>query len=332
MAKPQSLARSLSQLVAITDQVYNPQIRPIALALWKKHLQPDNPQWQYLTAKSFSIDDDRGAAHIMALIDERLPGKGLVGYFASTNSTVGASVIEQAAAWLRDTHGLHDIYGPINGTLPNDYRINLEDNYKFPGEPVNPSWYLEAFERAGFRIFNQYVSGVARHYQMLMRLRRLTTRKPAPGYEHLRVRPFETGETAAAARDFEIYHELRNAIFPFQSVYCPAISLAERRYNASGKFDPEYSYFLVDGEREIGFVMAYAYQGQLILKTLGLLPEYRGKSLSELLLIPIHEKAARAGLRSVVYGMIRVGNNAFRMMPPGVAIFRHYVTMHRRVD
>jgi len=325
MSRLSFLKSSREQLNAIAEVAYNDEIKPVAKNLWKKHLNPVNPQWKFITAKPFSVKGKNGSAHVLAMVDKRLPNIGIVGYFACTNSEVGAEVLDQASAWLKTEHTLKDVYGPINGTLPSDYRLNLDDDFRFPGEPVNPKVSVDAFQEAGFEVFNRYVSGISKHYQLLMKL---VIKKSTKDYSRLVVRPFDIGNQE---RDFKIYHDLRNGIFPYQSIYCPAISLEERVYNASGKFDPKYTYFLMDHNKEIGFVMAYAYQDQLVLKTIGLLPKYRGKKLSGLLLKPIHDQAAKEGLKSAIYGMVRVGNAAYKMRKPGVRVFRRYVTMHKKV-
>lgn len=319
------LHTSLQQLNTITSEAYNDNIHNVALALWKKHLHPENPQWKFIRIKSFYVSTEEGSAHVMAMVDKRLPDIGIVGYFACTNSTVGSKVLRQASEWLKTKYGLLDVYGPINGTLPNDYRLNLSDDYLFPGEPVNPLWHIEAFEKAGFTVFNRYASGKLKHYRLFLKF---SMRKPKKKFSHMTVRPFSNRNYQ---KDFKTYHELRNLIFPFQSIYCPAISLDERIYNSSGKFDSDYTYFLMDDDREIGFVMAYPYKKQLILKTIGLLPEYRGKRLSSLLLEPIHAQAAKEGLATAIYGMVRVGNRVHKNKHPFAKIFRHYVTMHKQL-
>lgn len=319
------LMTSRTYLREITLAAYNDDIMPVALALWDKHLSEKNPQWRYISAKQFYCNDSSGTAHILAMHDERLPEIGIVGYFACTSLESGAKVLSSASRWLKDTYGTADIYGPINGTLPSDYRINLRDDFVFPGEPVNPSWHLEAFEHAGFEIFNRYVSGISKQYLFFMRA---AIRKPKKGFTHMTVRPFDEKQYA---RDFEIYHELRNQIFPFQSLYCPAISLEERIYNAGGKFDTGYTYFLMDKDREVGFVMAYSYNNKLIMKTIGMLPSYRNKRLKGLLLKPIIQRAEKEGLEACIYAMVRVGNNIYKSRGPGTKIFRNYVTMHKRI-
>jgi|GEM_PF-1522263 len=321
----EDLQKSLLLLNKITRQAYNDKIQIIALTLWKKNLSPNNPQWKYVEFKPFYIETNHGMAHVFAMVDQRLPNIGIVGYFACTNAKVGAVVLDNACEWLKAKHKVKDVYGPINGTLSNDYRINLKDDFAFPGEPVNPSWYLEAFTAAGFSEFNRYGSGRLKHFNIVLR----NSFKRKMGIDsRYSVRPFVGGVNSA---DFKKYHVLRNIIFPFQSVYCPSISLEERIYNSSGKFDPNYTYFLLDGQKEVGFAMAYIYEKQLILKTLGILPKYRGMQLSSLLLEPIHKNAASDGAKTAIYAMIREGNEVHRRKHPLAQVFRHYVTMHKTI-
>ena len=321
----EDLQKSLLLLNKITRQAYNDKIQIIALTLWKKNLSPNNPQWKYVEFKPFYIETNHGLAHVFAMVDQRLPNIGIVGYFACTNAEVGAVVLDNACEWLKAKRKVKDVYGPINGTLPNDYRINLKDDFAFPGEPVNPKWYIDAFKKAGFNVFNLYASGRLKHFQLILKF---VTRKPRKVHVGMTVRPFSN---VGYNKDFKIYHDLRNLIFPFQSIYCPAISLEERIYNSSGKFDPKYTYFLTDNGREVGFIMAYPHKNQLILKTIALLPEYRGRRLSSLLLKPVHEQSAKDGLTTAIYGMVRVGNAVYKRRYPLARIFRRYVRMHKEL-
>ncbi len=320
-----ALQTNLKRLNSITNSAYNKNIRQIALNRWQKDLSPNNPQWRFLSFRSFTATDKSGSAHVMAMIDERLSGKGIVGYFACTNSDIGAVVLNQACNWLKAQKGISSVYGPINGTLPNDYRLNLDDDYVFPGEPVNPKWHIDAFYKAGFSVFNRYASGKLKHFNFWLKFR---LRKRYTRNGRYRIRTFNEEDYEA---DFKKYHDLRNRIFPFQSTYCPAISLKERVYNSDGKFDPKYTYFLTDNDIEVGFIMAYIYGEQLILKTIGLLPECRGKGLSGLLLKPIHDQAAQDGVTTAIYGMVRVGNKVYGEKHPIAKEFRRYVTMHKDI-
>lgn len=319
-----SLKSSLKLLKTITKKTHNEEIAPIALAIWEKHLQPENPLWKNITAKSFSVADK---AHVMAMLDPRLPGRGLIGFFGCTDVKSGAQVLLKACDWLKK-QGIENVYGPIDGTITRDYRLNLVDDFRVPGEPVNPLFYVDAFREAGFRVFNQYVCGIAKHYKLF---NKLFIRIPSKDYSHLTVRAFNIN---SQVDDLKIYHELMNLIFPSQSIYCPVITWEERYYNVADKdplFDPNYTYFLEDDGRPVGMVVAFPYKNKLILSILGILPEYRGHHVSGLLIRKVHEQASRDYLEAAIYAMIRVGNQVYKMKRPGVRVYRRYVTMHKPI-
>lgn len=327
MPQPTFLKSSLKLLTATTKQSHNHHIQAEAIAIWQHYFRPQNPLWKHIVAKPFVIDGPHGSAHVMAMTDKRLPGKGLVGFFACTNVAVGAQVLQLANAWLKEQPGVTDVYGPINGTITRDYRFNLDDDFQIPGEPVNPSWYIDAFKQAGFKVFNRYVSGIAKHYQVFIKFK--TMRKPSAEYAHIVLKPFSMGKQT---KDLKTYHRLMNEIFPHNSIYCPVLSWEERVYNMGDHrplFDPKYSFFLEDNGTAIGFIVAYPYQQKLIVKTIGLLPQYRKKNLSGLLIKKVHDQAEKDGLSAAVYSTIRVGNAVYRMKRPGVKVYRRYVTLHK---
>lgn len=326
MIKTSFLNTSLARLIDITEKTHNDQILNEAKSIWRKHLNPDNPLWEYLDVKPFYIERKDGSAHVIAMVDKRLPNIGLVGFFGCTDTDIGAEALHKAVKWLKEKHGLENIYGPINGTITRDYRLNYQDDFKIPGEPVNPLWYIDAFEKAGFKIFNRYVSGISKHYRLFIKL--LSLSKPPSDYKHMSLRPFNIKKQM---EDLKIYHELMNAIFPHNSIYCPAISWEERVYNMTGQgpiFNPKYSYFLEDKGNAVGFIISYPYQQKLIVKTIGLLPKYRGKNLSGILIKKVHDQASKDGLKAAVYSTIRVGNTVYKMRRPGVRLYRKYATMH----
>lgn len=325
MASKYSLQTSLELLTRITNETYDPATAPIANALWQQHLHYKNPLWKHLTMKTFVTDNSNGSAHVIAFTDARLPNKGFVGYFGATSPATGAAVLAQANSWLK-TKGIHDIYGPINGTITADYRFNLDPDHKIPGEPVNPTWYIDIFHQAGFETFNRYVSGLVKHPQLYIRL--AMSKKPTKGYEHIALRPFDPN----TKRNIPVYHQLMNAIFPANSIYCPIITLEERTYNivSSGTlFNPDYCYFAYDGDKAVGFIVAYPYNGNLVLKTVGVLPKYRGKRIANLLVHKVHAQAKKDNLRRAIYSTIRDTTKVYKMKRPGLKIFRHYITMHK---
>lgn len=325
MEKPTFLPKSLKQLQKLTRATHSSETADVANALWEKHLQVKNPLWDYVTAKAFSVSSRKGSAHVMAMLDKRLPGLGLVGYFACSDSQHGTEALNQATAWLKKQPSIKDVYGPINGTAISDYRLNMNDDYWFPGEPVNPSFYSSAFKAAGFSEFNYYVSGIVEHYKLYARF----FIKAPKNRPEISIRPFDINNQQ---KDLKKFHMLMTSIFPEQSIYCPTLSWDERVYNFKGKipmFNPRYTYFLEDNEKPIGIIVSYACNGKLIIKTVGILAKYRGQNLSNILTHKVHKIASEDKLDAVIYAMVRVGNAAYKKKRPGLKIVRRYVTMKK---
>jgi ribosomal protein S18 acetylase RimI-like enzyme len=323
------LEDSLRELNKITKIAYGKEIQTIALANWEKDLRKNNPLWKYVEAKNFTLNNKHGSAHVLAMVDKRLPGIGLVGYFASTDPQTGLEVLNQGTAWLKSEHGLKDVYGPINGTITKDYRFNLKEDYLIPGEPVNPTWYIDVFKEAGFVEYNQYVSGILKHYKLFIKL---FIRDPSTKYSSIRIKPFDS---KSHVKELKKYHILMNAVFPSQSIYCPKLSWEERVYNFNDLdniFDSKYCYFLEDRGKPIGFIISFPHNDQLIIKTIAILPEYRGKRLSSLLIKKVHSQASKDGLGAAVYSTVRVGNSIYKKRKPGVRIYRKYITMHKSIE
>lgn len=329
-AEPDFLATSLKALLTLTEHSHPPPISGPAKAIWRHHLRAANPLWKRVTARAFVVTGPGGPrAHVMALVDRRLPSLGLVGFFGCTDAEAGVQVLDAAGVWLRERFGLRTVYGPINGTITRDYRFNLTSDYRIPGEPVNPEFYPEAFERAGFEVFNRYLSGRCVEYGVLADF--FCEMKPPPSTAHFQLRPFGT---ASPESDLRTYHRLMNQIFPANSVYCPRISLDERRFNLgpqTPRFDPRYSYFLDAADQPVGFIVGFVHRGELVIKTLGLLDSHRHLNLSTLLIKQVHDQAEADGLGAAVYSTVRAGNAIDRRDRPGVEIFRHYVTLRREL-
>ena len=329
--EPGFLPASLEALVTLTERSHPPPVSGPAEAVWRHHLRAGNPLWRRVTARPFVATGPGGPrAHVMALVDRRLPRLGLVGFFACTDPEAGVQVLDEAGTWLQGRFDLDAVYGPINGTITRDYRFNLASDYRIPGEPVNPSFYPKVFEQAGFEVFNRYMSGRCVEYGALAEF--FCQTNPPPSTARFRLRAFGTDSPEA---DLRTYHRLMNQIFPANSIYCPRISLAERRFNLgpqTRRFDPRYSYFLDAEDQTVGLIVGFAHRGELVIKTLGLLASHRHLNLSTVLIKQVHDQAAADGLGAAIYSTVRAGNAIDRRDRPGVDVFRHYVTLRRELD
>ena len=97
---------------------------------------------------------------IAALVSDRMPGVGMLGYFESTNdATVAGALIATAADWLRK-RGAKELWAPINGGAHRLHRFLVKghDTDPFLFEPRNPSYYPSFFCGQGFRPIQTWVS------------------------------------------------------------------------------------------------------------------------------------------------------------------------------
>jgi hypothetical protein len=78
---------------------------------------------------------------------------GTVGFFECINDyTVAQKLLRSATQWLHDERKINRIWGPMNFDIWYSYRFMTRgfDQKLFYGEPYNPPYYPEFFERFGF--------------------------------------------------------------------------------------------------------------------------------------------------------------------------------------
>ena len=96
---------------------------------------------------SLSVDDHRPA---------------FFGYFETVQQPDAAQhLFADLADWAR-AQGATALYGPINFTTYNAYRIKLDQFHRraFPGEPYNRPWYAHVLERCGFSLRYRYATRI----------------------------------------------------------------------------------------------------------------------------------------------------------------------------
>ena len=71
---------------------------------------------------------------------------------AAVSANAQKWMIGAATRWLRDRHAVRRILGPINFDVWHGYRFMTRGfaEQRFLGEPYNPPYYPELFERCGF--------------------------------------------------------------------------------------------------------------------------------------------------------------------------------------
>ena len=122
--------------------------------------QPGNAHRHFI-ARLGSRTLGRVTASINAgLKDESGAAIGCLGYFeAEPDHAVAADLIGAAVHWLRDQRARR-IWGPIDLDVWHGYRMMTAGfaERRFLGEPYNPPYYAELFERCGFGVRQRWHS------------------------------------------------------------------------------------------------------------------------------------------------------------------------------
>jgi len=319
---------SLRTLRKILIKTYDEDVQAGILINWEKSLSKENPSWKYIGFDSHKVSSGNDLGHVFSMVDTRMPDIGFVGYFAATSEGAGVQVLDQACDSLK-RRGIKEIYGPIDGTIINNYRLNEGPSSLFPGEPINPEFYIECFNIAGFDTYNTYQTGSSSLKNM--KFLQLFMKPPTDKFPQISMRNFDQSKFS---EELSTLADLVNAIFPSQSEYGTAYAKDEFFYIFGQQkeiFDSRYCIFLEDNGTAIGAIFCYKYNDSLIVKTIGVIKQYQGTGISKLLIKEVHKRAREDGLKTAIYALVRNGNRVSKMKRPGVKIIRQYVTMKKEV-
>ncbi len=279
------------------------------------------------------------------------PGKiGLFSYFESGNDPAAVKeLFNHACRWLRH-RGVGRIFGPMDGDTWHKYRVNVGpfQHKPFLMEPYNPEYYASLWEEYGFRVFARYYSKrVDEVRQILPGFIRYYNRSLKNGftYRHFRLADFDN--------ELNILYDLSCRIFSqnpfyteisreeFKSLYADAQSIIvedliwfcqDRQGLYCGFVFALPDYF--DAVLSMGasrnlwarlkFLLKRKRADTLNLKTLGTLPEYRGKGLGPALMYKAYERGCEMGLNSANLCLIHEDNVSGRLDGNKGELLRNY--------
>jgi GNAT superfamily N-acetyltransferase len=245
---------------------------------------------------------------------------GLVGHYAAHDPVAGLELLRSACAELR-ARGCDFVVGPMDGSTWESYRLVTEAGEEplFLLEPANPVDWPEHFIAAGFAPFAHYASRIADDLQSDDP--GLPPLKPGPQADTIRLRPLNLANLESELR---IIYELALASFCDNLLYkeLPWGSFAALYRPLLPALCPELATIAEHRGKPVGFIfgipdLLQARRGvtvdTVILKTCGVLPEFRGCGLGRLLIANCRGQARQLGYRRAIYALMREGSVAHRL-------------------
>lgn len=251
------------------------------------------------------------------------PGRsGLIGHYEAVDPHAAVELLRGAVDRLRDL-GVDRVLGPINGSTWARYRIALPRTADDPAiqpewfltEPTNPTTYARHFEDAGFQVAAVYES-------------RIETEPAAtiPDEATTRDRLRREGLTIRSL-DLERFDDELRALFELSRVafaenpfYAPVGWPRFRAmYEATRSWlDPALVRLAHDADgRLAGFAFAFRDpldpDGRVVLKTLAVAPDARGRGLGGGLMADVSHVARATGAPAVIHALMHAENASTRL-------------------
>lgn len=292
-----------------------------------KQLDSKNPFFEFGEIRSFLLKKDtKVIGHCSAIIDRRNEHVGLIGFYdCIRNEFANDLLLESAIEWLK-RNGCSIIRGPVNLTIWHDYRfITKQERNIEIFDPFNKSYYSDFWKKKGFICNEKYVSAVRNDAEYVLPF----TKK---AYEALikrgfKIRPFNKKDPIS---DLKVILLLANEIFIDSWNFVPLTynelqHLYDELLNMS---DLHFVEIIEDNNAcAVGFCFCLPNpynRNQLILKTLGVLKEYRRQNIAASLLYSQHLKGKNEGFSEFYYPLIKTGNNITKLPYEGYKIITEY--------
>ena len=213
--------------------------------------------------------------------------------------------------------GIKTIIGPLNGTTWNTYRYvtDKRNHPPFLMEPFNEDYYVELFEKIGFKALAYYISTIMENMNPVQRghlSKKIEKLKKFDYYKDITVKSAENEDlmavlnkvydlTIEAFKNNFLYSELEREIF------------IKMYMKYEDKIVKKFFKTLYLKDELIGYVFGipdYAeleYKGKIetmILKTIAISPKYNGKGMGYILIDELVKEAEKSGYKNVIYALM----------------------------
>jgi GNAT superfamily N-acetyltransferase len=233
---------------------------------------------------------------------EDLPGTLFFGWYESIEELTASQILIEAVisdAWSKS---FRSIIGPLNGTTWQQYRFAEDSGETFMGDVYHKPWYDRQMRAHGFSTCQTYHSSSGELTPL----------------EHRSAVKIRNLESEAFEDELRLLHDISLRSFDRNAFYTP-ISLEHFSAMYSGMralIDPRLVKIALLNDEPAGFMFAYPDRfapHRLVMKTVAVLPEYRGRGVSTAMDSAIRSTALSLGYWQAVYALYEANNVSARL-------------------
>lgn len=264
-------------------------------------------------------------AHIALITDKRLPkGEAFFGFLeVSDNVEVFGSMWNALTKEAR-SRGIGVLKGPVNGSIWHQYRCVKETDSSpwFKTEMLTEAYYYNFLQSEKPSAEIEYFSASREPYDMVLKLINPESLKKMRSFGFsMKV----AGEISQS--DLKTIANISRQVFKDNWGYTELNDQEFAGLYSAGEINKNLNalYLLYKGDTIIGFCSTFKEnESTLLLKTICVLPEYRGMGLGNALAYKIHEDAKKDNIKKIIYALIREGNSISNFPKDGTVTMRRY--------
>ena len=271
------------------------------------------------------------SAHATLMLDSRLPSKdAFFGFFEAPDSEDAFGTLFSGLREAARERNVTRLLGPVSGSIWHTYRVVSESDGtpRFTGEPISAPYYSARYAEQQPSAVIGYHSGYRERFEAILEAGKAAYAKlGASGFRIERV-------GAVPERMIADIGALSSEVFRGSWGYTDIGPDAFSRLYAPDTLARilDGLFVLYRGDALIGYCSVFhGGTGELILKTIAVLPAYQGVGLGNALAYAIHEHAAQRGVQRLIYALVRDDNRIKDFPKRDAVVFRRYLAYEFRV-
>ena len=269
----------------------------------------------------------RMKAHIALIIDKRMPhGEAFFGFMESPDNMSIFSLLWNNLIKEAKEKGISILKGPVNGSIWHQYRCLKETDGtpSFKAEALSEPYYYDFLISQKPSAEIGYFSASREPYDIVLKM------ISPESYEKLESHGFSMRVAKQVTpSEFKTISDISKAVFKESWGYTELNDKEFIKLYSAEKLNKHLDalYLLYKGKVIVGFCStSKENETTLLLKTICILPAYRGLGLGNALAYKIHLDAKKNGIKKIIYALIREGNSVNNFPKEGAVIFRRYAT------
>jgi predicted GNAT family acetyltransferase len=278
-----------------------------------------------LGATFFTKEENGDEIASVAIIPLPKPHTAFFGFyhFDPNKKEIAKQNMEQAITFAKE-QGIKHLVGPIDVNTWFSYRLKIDHNGNekdYWWEPHNPPQYVELLKELGMKEHMSYSTVATGDIEkMLEKTKHATLRTENEGYS------FRLIDMDNLEKEIEALYNVSIIGFKDNYLFSPIDLETFKKLYTAGKTQIDFSYscFAIDNEgKEVAFFFVFEQDDYIVMKSTAVLPEHRGRGLSNAVLYPAFQRALQENKRGYISALMIDGAQSTSYSKHGNFLWSH---------